>query len=322
MNILISSAGRRVALLKAFEHTSEAHFNANHKVFASDANPSLSPACVLAQQSFQLPKASAENYVAELLKICLDHNITIVVPTIDTELNVFAKNRAYFASHGITLIVSDENLVAKSGNKRLTPKIFEECNIQVPKRLDKQAPIFPLFIKPFDGSSSIKTQVIHSQEEISLAQLQDNNLGFWQYIDKQAFDEFTIDAYFDKQSNLICMVPRLRMEVREGEISKGMTLKNHLLEYLKPRLSNVLGARGCVTIQVFKNKISDEVYGIEINPRFGGGYPLSYQAGANFPKMIMDEYIYNRQLEYTEDWKENLLMLRFDDATYTEHFDN
>ena len=50
---------------------------------------------------------------------------------------------------------------------------------------------------------------------------------------------------------------------------------------------------------------------IEINPRFGGGYPLTYFSGANFAKYLIKDYL-DEKLSYFEDWKENLVMLRFD----------
>ena len=56
--------------------------------------------------------------------------------------------------------------------------------------------------------------------------------------------------------------------------------------------------------------------GIEINPRFGGGYPLSYNAGGNFPELLIREYFLNEAIEYFDNWKDDMLMLRYDDAVY------
>ena len=73
---------------------------------------------------------------------------------------------------------------------------------------------------------------------------------------------------------------------------------------------------GCICIQLFYNPTTHDVVGIEINPRFGGGYPLSYYAGANYPKYMMLEYILGFTLSYHDDWKDGMLMLRYDDAIY------
>ena len=83
------------------------------------------------------------------------------------------------------------------------------------------------------------------------------------------------------------------------------------------------GARGCLTAQFFKHKENDAVYGIEINPRFGGGFPLTYLAGANYPKWIIKEYFFNEPIPNSFDvWENNLLMLRYDDEILVHNFES
>jgi len=89
-------------------------------------------------------------------------------------------------------------------------------------------------------------------------------------------------------------------------------VKNDILELVWKRMERIEGFRGCITLQVFKNKETGKIIGNEINPRFGGGYPLSYRAGANFPDWLIREYLLNGEIERFDDWEENLLMLRYD----------
>jgi carbamoyl-phosphate synthase large subunit len=119
--------------------------------------------------------------------------------------------------------------------------------------------------------------------------------------------------YFNKTGHVKCIVPRKRILVRAGEINKGITSKNGILSYLKEKLAYIEGATGCLTAQFFLHKTTDQVIAIEINARFGGGYPLSYQAGANYPLWLIEEYFNNWEITYTEDWEDQLLMLRYDD---------
>jgi carbamoyl-phosphate synthase large subunit len=51
---------------------------------------------------------------------------------------------------------------------------------------------------------------------------------------------------------------------------------------------------------------------IEINPRFGGGAPLSMRAGANFPKWILQELIGQDPRIRPTGFKDDLVMLRYD----------
>ncbi len=90
---------------------------------------------------------------------------------------------------------------------------------------------------------------------------------------------------------------------------------------MKEKLDNVKGLVGCITLQVFKHKKKDKIIGIEINPRFGGGYPLSYLAGANFQKWILQEYILEESIgDYYDGWRENTLMIRYDAEIITHGY--
>ena len=92
-----------------------------------------------------------------------------------------------------------------------------------------------------------------------------------------------------------------------------MLKKNEVLDFVKDRFSFIEGAIGCLTLQVFSSKLNPlDIIGIEINPRFGGGYPFSLNAGANFPEYIIREYILNEQIEYFDKWKNNCLNIRYE----------
>ena len=108
------------------------------------------------------------------------------------------------------------------------------------------------------------------------------------------------------------MVPRLRMEVRGGEISKGRTVRNNIVDLFFDKLSHIPGARGCLTFQLFRHKGSGLTTLIELNARFGGGFPLSLAAGADFPTWLFDEYVLGRSVSTHSAWAENLTMLRYD----------
>ena len=136
---------------------------------------------------------------------------------------------------------------------------------------------------------------------------------FLEYLSPEKYLEITIDLYFDKNHLLKCAVPRERIEVRSGEVSKSVTRKNDLYKMICSKFSFCKGFRGCITLQVFRNRLTNEIYGSEINPRFGGGYPLTYLSNANYPEMIIKEYLLNEDLSFFDGWISNLLMLRYDD---------
>ena len=108
------------------------------------------------------------------------------------------------------------------------------------------------------------------------------------------------------------IVTRERLKIRAGEINKGITQKNSLVAFLKKRMNYLPGVVGCICIQLFYREADERVYGIEINPRFGGGYPLSYYAGANFADFMLREYCLGEKITYQDNWKNHTLMLRYD----------
>ena len=138
----------------------------------------------------------------------------------------------------------------------------------------------------------------------------------WNIIDKDVYKEYTVDMYYGRDSLVKCIVPRERIAIREGEINKGRTNKNAILSSFKEHLEYIKGCVGCICIQVFFHPEHEEIIGIEINPRFGGGYPLSYMCGANYPELLIREYFLEDHIDYFDNWQDGMLMLRFDDAIY------
>lgn len=309
-NVLLLSAGRRVELLQAFKNeVAKRHLPA--KVYAADLKPKLSAACHVADQAFAVPRVTAEGYMDHLLELCVRENVGLVVPTIDTELLGLAEARSRFAAEGIHLVISDESLIHRCRDKRHTGDLFRELEIDTPRILDRDALSFPCFAKPYDGSRSVGAAKLNAASEFTDSMRQDSKMMFMEYIDA-SHEEYTVDIYFDRSGHLRCLVPRHRVEVRDGEVNKGVTRRNHVYTYLLERLKYVEGARGCLTLQLFVHPMENRYAALEINPRFGGGFPLSYAAGANYPGWLLDEYLLDQDIQFFGGWESDLLMLRYD----------
>lgn len=311
-NILITSAGRRVSLVRIFQNELRKLLKGS-LVYASDANLKYSAACKIADESFELPRNDSESYIRVLLAKCIENNIQLVIPTIDTELKLLSKNVESFSKNNIQIVISDMELVEKCRDKFLIHDWFEKFQVPVANVYNESNYKLPLFTKPKDGSRSVGANIVYTEGELKRYNFKDTDRMFLEYIDSSNFDEYTCDLYYGRDNMLKCIVPRKRIEVRDGEVSKGVTKNNVLVNFIKERLKKVEGARGCITAQFFLSKDQKQIVGIEINPRFGGGYPLSYHAGANYPKWIIQEYLLDEKISYFESWKDNLLMLRYDD---------
>ena len=320
-NILITSAGRRVSLVNFFKEEVK-NLKLKSQVYCTDLNPTLSSACQVAHKSFKVKRVTDKSYIDDLIEICVKNSIKLIIPTIDTELLILAKNSKRFQELGIIPLVSDIEFIEKCRDKIKIHDFFDSIKLNRAQEYSKENLHFPLFVKPIDGSRSQGLHLLHSKEDLTDEILSNPKNMFLEYISHSEFSEFTTDIYFNKNSKIISIVPRERIFVRDGEVNKACTRKNAILKVIAEKFKNIKGLRGCITLQVFKNKI-DTIIGIEINPRFGGGFPLSYLAGANFPRWIIKEYLLNLPVAvYKEDWKDNTLMLRYDAEVITYDYKN
>lgn len=285
MNILITSAGRRVSLVRSFQKELKKQFP-NSKVVAADSNPELSAACHVADSFIKVPRLDDENYIEFLIKNCLDLDIFLLIPTIDTELLLLASNRTLLEKNGVHPVISSEDFIKKCRNKRVIHDFFISKDINVAKEYPKTDYTLPLFIKPEDGSRSVDTYTILKEEELTDYHFKNDKLMFLEYLNHDEFDEYTCDLYYAKDHSLKCVVPRKRIEVRDGEVYKALTVKNELVNYIKTRLSTIEGGVGCLTAQFFVHKTKSLIYGIEINPRFGGGVSIILSCWRQFSKMV------------------------------------
>lgn len=312
LNILITSVGKRVSLTKKVKKELRKLIG-DVTVYTCDMNPSMAPAGYVSDGCFKVPRCTSKDYRETLLTLCIENDIGLIIPTIDTELAILSANKELFAKQGIHVVVSDYDFVMMCLDKRKTLEFFSQNHIEVPERRDIHHPQFPMFAKPYDGSLSANTHIIRKQNDLTDEIKNDPKLIFMEYIEEPEYKEFTVDMYYGRDNKVKSIVPRERLKVRAGEINKGVTRKNYLVGYLKEHLDYLPGVIGCICIQLFYREQDDHVVAFEINPRFGGGYPLSYCAGANFPQMMIQEYLLGKSIDYSDDWRDNTLMLRYDD---------
>jgi len=238
--------------------------------------------------------------------------VRLMIPTIDTELARLSAMREVLGGLRCDVSVSDLALIQTCRDKRRSEGWFRSLGFETPETLDRTNLRFPCFVKPYDGSLSVGARALLSPGMISADLLADETLVFMEWLSPKQYDEFTIDAYYDRRGALKCLVPRKRVEVRGGEISKGVALKGRTYDYLRERLVRVDGARGCLTFQIFVARDLSRLVAVEVNPRFGGGYPLSYAAGANYPEWLIREYVMREEVSVFDAWRDGTAMVRYD----------
>jgi carbamoyl-phosphate synthase large subunit len=316
-NILFSSAGRRVALIKQFKKSLN-HLGLSGGIVTTDLKKNA-PAAFISDVHEYVPKVTDSSYVATLKDICKKHQIKLLVPLIDNELNTLSLHKQDFEAIGTTVLVSSHETNEICFDKRNTYNFFKTAGIQTPEILKSEDILvdpeakYPFLIKPADGSSSIGVIKIENSRELEFFKDYIPNAIIQEFVVGQ---EYTLDILVDFQGKVRCVVPRLRVETRAGEISKGITVKNPALIAAGKKVVELLpGAVGCITVQCFLTS-HNEIKFIEINPRFGGGFPLSFQAGADFPHWIIEMMLGKEPVITIDGWQDGLAMLRYDDAIF------
>ncbi len=313
MSILISSAGRRTSLVEAFLEACAG----KEKVIAADADP-LAPALFVADEGVMVPRLDDDEFLEHLLAVCARHDVRLVVPTIDTELLLYARNRARFEGEGVVPLVSSVSLIETTLSKRKTEATFAMAGIRTPRSWEMDVASigdFPaeMFVKPDQGSASAHTYPSTPERlEAVLPLVPDPVVQ-----EKIDAVEVTVDALLDRAGVLVHMVPRIRLKTVGGESVQGVTLPDlPLREWLSRVFAVVtdLGGWGPMTVQIFLTSPVPTL--IEVNPRFGGGFPLAYRAGARYPQWIL-QIIDGRAVEpRLGEYRKGLFMTR----SLTEHY--
>ena len=153
---------------------------------------------------------------------------------------------------------------------------------------------FPVFIKPKDGSSSINAFKVVNQEELELYASKIKDYIIQPFIEGK---EYTIDIFCDYEGNPVFITPRERVAVRGGEVLKTKIHQDDTMIEDMLRLVERFKPCGQITVQVIKQAETGKNYYIEINPRFGGGAPLSMKAGADSAKALL-EILQGKKLSY------------------------
>lgn len=317
-NVLILSAGRRVELYQAMA-AAACRLLPSAQIICADLHPELSAACLMCGDYVALPSVRDPRYPGALADVCRDRSIGMVIPTIDTELIVLSGMREDMRAHGTEIVISDSELIEACVDKRLTSILFAHYGIPTPAIYDRNSIEFPCFSKPASGSSSIGAFRIDRRDDISDEMWTDADRMFMELITDDMI-EYTLDLYYDQRGALKCLVPRERIATRGGEIAKGATRRNWLGEYIGEKLGILDGARGCITLQAFADTANRSIAAIEINPRFGGGVPLTFAAGADYPGWLLSEYLLGEEIPHFDAWESDLLMLRYDSKVLSRKY--
>jgi len=321
LRVLFTCIGRRVSLLNSFRSAAR-ELKIDVSLFGTDTTE-LSSAFQLCDKKFLVKPVAHADYIKQLLSIIKANRVKLLVPTIDTDLSLLAKNKPKFAAAGCCVLISKSGVVNICQDKRKTYRFLLKNGFDTPATMGVRTALakkklnWPCFLKPWDGNASRGTAKVNNRKELLFFAKRIPNPICQEFVNGT---EHTCDVYVDFGMKVRCVVPRKRIEVRAGEVSKGQVVKHPRIMREAARLVETLGVGpGVITLQLFLTN-DDKVKFIEINPRFGGGVPLAIRAGADFPKWILQEALGRETNIRFDGFKDNLIMLRYDGEVWLENF--
>ena len=316
MNILFTCAGRRTYLLKYFKE----NMKAGDRVVATDMQLTA-PALQAADVRIQVPAVYDPKYVDITLSICREQRIDALISLNDLELPILAREKARFEAVGTRVIVSDSEVIDIAFDKYRTAQWVEQRGLKAPKtyvRLEDAKRAlqacevqFPLFMKPRWGSGSIGLETIEDMDEletyyrllmkkIKRTILATASVGD-EYImiqEKLTGEEYGLDVMNDLEGHFVGVSVKQKLAMRAGETDKAVTVDNEELRAIGRKIGEALGHIGNLDVDIMVREqqekdasgqpvVHKEFCVLELNPRFGGGFPFSYEAGVNLPKAIL-----------------------------------
>ena len=317
VRILFTCVGRRVELIRAFQRAGET-LDLDLEIHGADAGR-LSPAMQLIEHRHIVPTIASGQYIDALVEIVKKNGISLLIPTIDSELAVLAAGRDRLKDAGCRALVSSSAVIETCQDKLATFRFLQAKKIDTPRTwpwivaMEQNRYEFPYYLKPRRGSAGKGNYIINDQDELRVLGKRVPDAIVQEFV---RGDEYTLDVYAGLDGVARCAVPRKRLEVRTGEVSKALVVKDAEIMAIGEQVVNALGeCRGVITVQCMVT-LERRIRVIEMNARFGGGAPLAIHAGADLPKWVLQEHLGRRPRINPTGFRDGVAMLRYDDSVF------
>jgi carbamoyl-phosphate synthase large subunit len=305
MNVMFTCAGRRNYLVKAFQEA----LRGRGQVFAADACAEA-PALGWADKSFLLPPLSDASYFDALRTLCLEHSVLLLISLNDFELPVLARHSNRFLEVGTIPVISSPWVVETCFDKWKALQFLKASDLEAPETYlslsdAREAVVrgnltFPVVVKPRWGSASIGIAYPNNDQELESDYERTKKSFPWIFLqgiegtdpekgvviqERLCGKEYGLDVVNDLDGHYVCTLVKRKLGMRAGETDRAITVKDSQLEELGRVIGRKLGHIGVLDCDAIVTE--GGCYVLDMNPRFGGGYPFSHIAGANLPAALL-----------------------------------
>lgn len=305
MNLLFTCVGRRNYLVDFFKR----ELSGSGIVVGADANKYAS-ALSACDKTVVVPSADSPEYVPALLDICRQNDIDMLCPLNDLELPVLARAAHEFKRAGVVVAVSSPAVVDTCFDKVASADFLSKMGVATARVFTGVGEFsaaaasgeadFPAVVKPRWGSGSIGVELAYDARELrtvfdfikhklSSTILRNASLADWDRAviiqPKLRGDEYGLDVVNDFDGNNAAVFVKKKIRMRAGETDMAQSCDIPQLSELGRKIGTALGHIGNLDCDVFFDGENAAV--LEMNPRFGGGYPFTHCAGGNVPKAYL-----------------------------------
>lgn len=302
---MLTCAGRRNYLIRFFQDA----LDGQGIVIAADASGDA-PALREADRAFMVPFVGDPNYFDALLSICRKWDVRLLISLNDLELPRLAHHRHKFSQIGTIPVVSEPDVVDICFDKWETHLFLKLNGFDTPatylsladahKALTVGDLVFPVVVKPRWGTASIGIEYAYDANELDLVyELVRRRLAHTIISEASAIDpehcvmiqqklsghEYGLDVINNLDAKHVVTFAKHKLSMRAGETDRAVTVDNPDLIEVGDKLGSILGHVGNLDCDVIVQEGTP--YILEMNPRFGGGYPFSHVAGANIPAAMI-----------------------------------
>ena len=314
MNILLSTIGRRSYLARYFRETSYSSVKVLGTTDRHNAENEFTSGLFACDKGFLVPSVLHEDYINMLLGLCERENVRMITSLYDLDSQEISKHLDKFRNIGVTAFISSQQVNKICFDKYETYLFLKENNFKTPATFlsiddyKRSGLDYPVMVKPRCGFASIGLHIVVNDEELKSYFKPDIHV-IQEFIKAQ---EHSFDIFCDLDGRVLSCVVKRKIRMRAGETDQAITVKNSRLLELAVKVGEALRPTGPLDVDLFIS--GEDVYILEFNPRFGGGYPLSHAAGVNFPQLMLD-IASGKQLEPNiGDYTDNLVMIKESNA--------
>ncbi|MAV58735.1 MAG: hypothetical protein CMG07_02160 [Candidatus Marinimicrobia bacterium] len=302
MRILLTNVGRRTYFIDYLNDLIKN--NKDIEIYISDRTNKVASYYTNISKFLVLPKVigNHKNYINSLLKKCYENKIDLIIPLSDLDLLPLSLNKSKFKKFNCDILVSKPKIIKICENKFELNNFLKKLNIKFPYQFESiKDMIFPLISKPLTGSGSKNIFLYKKKNE--LPSKLEKSFIYQRFIKGQ---EYGLDILNDFDGRFVSYCLKKKIEMRSGETDKAITVNNKRVLNLSKKISQNLRHIGNLDCDLIIDK-NNNIFILDFNCRFGGGYPFTHSVGHNFIEYLINQKLGLKNSKFPLKYKEKFI---------------